>query len=340
MSTYAELLAADLKRQTAYLHLDDYDLLGYKGAGITVLNAESSSDHREMTSKAFTTFASEATLLESNVSYKVSNGVISYCNVTLNGETITLEEAIDTYGIKIITKSWTGTCPDAIETYFKELQASKGVIFLCAAGNESDETGMWVRENTSIAVSASKLYSDGSIEIIYYGSEDEVDFTMFMSSGTGTSASTPALAALIARLLCRYGDFNQEECVEILQSICFDLGDEEYFGYGLPVLPLTDTLQALEDLRVTEDVVVEEVINVIAETESEEIVTVVTEIENEEVIDLTFPDVEDTRWSKEYIDECVDAGLLAGYDDGTFQPEGYVTREQMAVILTRILDKL
>jgi len=53
-----------------------------------------------------------------------------------------------------------------------------------------------------------------------------------------------------------------------------------------------------------------------------------------------FPDVSGDRWSAGHIQRVKDAGWLKGFDDdGTFRPDQPVTREQMAVILARFMDK-
>ncbi|MDD2495508.1 MAG: N-acetylmuramoyl-L-alanine amidase, partial [Tissierellia bacterium] len=246
---YRDLLEKDFARQIKYLHIDEYHKLGYKGKGITILNAEGASDHREMTSGVIQDYAPEATLLESHISAKTKNNTLEHCTITINNETLDLEDAINKYNIKIITRSYAGSSSTILLDYFKYLQKTKGVIFVNSAGNKVDDTGMWVKDNTAIAVSASTLKKDGTIKISYYGSEGEVDFTCFMAKGRGTSASSPALASIIALLLQRYGDFNQNECVEILKSISLDLEDKLRFGYGLPILPLTDKLEKLEEIR-------------------------------------------------------------------------------------------
>lgn len=58
---------------------------------------------------------------------------------------------------------------------------------------------------------------------------------------------------------------------------------------------------------------------------------------NADNVATNFNDVEATRWSKESIDKCAKAGLLVGDNKGNFNPTGYVTREQMATILCRIM---
>ena len=94
---YRDLLEKDFARQIKYLHIDEYHKLGYKGKGITILNAEGASDHREMTSGVIQDYAPEVTLLENRISSKTSGDKIIYARITLNGETLDLEDAIDKY---------------------------------------------------------------------------------------------------------------------------------------------------------------------------------------------------------------------------------------------------
>ena len=52
MATYAELREQDFKRQIEFNNIKKYHDAGFKGKGITVLNAEHDVDHRKMTSGA------------------------------------------------------------------------------------------------------------------------------------------------------------------------------------------------------------------------------------------------------------------------------------------------
>ena len=54
---------------------------------------------------------------------------------------------------------------------------------------------------------------------------------------------------------------------------------------------------------------------------------------------INFKDIESTRWSKSAIDKCVKAGLITGFEDNTFRPTEYLTREQICSILAKMLDK-
>lgn len=139
MATYAELREQDFKRQIEFNNIKKYHDAGFKGKGITVLNAEHDGDHREMTSKAFKDCAPDATLLEGAIGIRASGDKVIEATVNLNGDRICLEDAIDKYNIKIITRSYSGKTPNATLNYFKDLQKRKGVIFVNSAGNEPAE---------------------------------------------------------------------------------------------------------------------------------------------------------------------------------------------------------
>ena len=51
---------------------------------------------------------------------------------------------------------------------------------------------------------------------------------------------------------------------------------------------------------------------------------------------ITFSDVGRERWSYEYVVSLASSKILKGYEDGTFRPENYITRAEMAVILERM----
>ncbi len=302
-----------LERQLKYLHIDEYHKLGYKGQGITIVNAESypgKDDHGAMTTGVINDYAPEATVLNSQIKGSGRDRFL-----VIDNKNIEFEEAIRKYKIKLITSSTSVSGDDITLNYYKELQQKYGLIFFCAAGNYADEgvRSKWAKDDTAIAVGAAQIKENGIVERTYDSSTgEELDFMCFMGTGSGTSAASPGLTSMTALLLQRYGDFNQIECVEILKSLCIDLGDsgrDNSHGYGLPVLPLSDRLEILETLRKGAD-------------------------------EMPFTDVEETRWSKNFIKMCVDEGLLTGYEDGTFKPASPITREEVAVILVRLLDKI
>jgi DNA-binding beta-propeller fold protein YncE len=59
---------------------------------------------------------------------------------------------------------------------------------------------------------------------------------------------------------------------------------------------------------------------------------------NQLVLLAVIPAFEDAGygfWAADYIEACVEAGIVFGYDDGTYRPENQVGRDQMAVYLAR-----
>ncbi len=54
---------------------------------------------------------------------------------------------------------------------------------------------------------------------------------------------------------------------------------------------------------------------------------------------LKFKDIPDNYWAKEEINIASQHGIVKGYENGRFLPEKAITREEMAVILDRILSK-
>ncbi|MCY9590982.1 S-layer homology domain-containing protein [Paenibacillus chitinolyticus] len=44
------------------------------------------------------------------------------------------------------------------------------------------------------------------------------------------------------------------------------------------------------------------------------------------------------HWAQEPIEKFVQAGIIGGFGDGTFKPDRFITREEMVVILSRIVN--
>ena len=51
-----------------------------------------------------------------------------------------------------------------------------------------------------------------------------------------------------------------------------------------------------------------------------------------------FPDVADNYWGKAAINFCYENEIITGYDDGTFQPEKVITRQEAAAILNNAFE--
>ena len=45
------------------------------------------------------------------------------------------------------------------------------------------------------------------------------------------------------------------------------------------------------------------------------------------------------RWSENYINKCVRSGLISGYEDGTFKPTNNITREEVCVLFSKLMEK-
>lgn len=52
-----------------------------------------------------------------------------------------------------------------------------------------------------------------------------------------------------------------------------------------------------------------------------------------------FKDLDKDHWAREEISIAAEYGIIKGYGDGSFRPEESITREQMAVMLDRVLSK-
>ncbi len=61
------------------------------------------------------------------------------------------------------------------------------------------------------------------------------------------------------------------------------------------------------------------------------------EVASGTVVAVTFRDVPSDYWARHEIEACVRAGIVSGYDDGSYRPNLAVTREQLAVYISRAL---
>lgn len=57
-----------------------------------------------------------------------------------------------------------------------------------------------------------------------------------------------------------------------------------------------------------------------------------------EKTDIAFNDVGADRWSGSAIYALANAGIVTGYEDGTFKPENYITRAEMSVLMTALIN--
>lgn len=57
------------------------------------------------------------------------------------------------------------------------------------------------------------------------------------------------------------------------------------------------------------------------------------------VAQTTYPDVADDFWAQPYIQQLSDAGVLAGYPDGTFQPLQPMARDEYAAVIRQAFNR-
>lgn len=296
--TLEEIWEQQRKNHFGYCNIDKYHAAGYKGKGINFLNLEAypgTDNHGAKVCKVYSEAAPEAKVFSGVLTGAMTGKEINSYGLTVGGKLYDFETFVVENNIKVMNSSKTGGSEVVSQFIKKYILEKHGVIFTAAAGNSyGDVTCPY--KNSAIVVGAVKYDNGEPVHEGYSGKGPEVCFTTFAHLYNGTSFAAPFLLAQITLLLNKYGDFNQTECVEVLKTSCKGQGKsrDDKYGWGVPVLPLTDK----------------------------------------------FKDVEETRWSKNFIKICVDEGLLTGYEDGTFKPASPITREEVAVILVRLLDKI
>ena len=60
---------------------------------------------------------------------------------------------------------------------------------------------------------------------------------------------------------------------------------------------------------------------------------------NRKKTENVFPDVDEKLWAYEDILAIYEAGLIDGYEDGSFRPENEITRAEVMTIINRILGR-
>ena len=55
-------------------------------------------------------------------------------------------------------------------------------------------------------------------------------------------------------------------------------------------------------------------------------------------VSSAFSDMGTEHWAFEIVNSMYEKGIISGFEDNTFRPQEYVTREQFASILVKILN--
>jgi hypothetical protein len=58
----------------------------------------------------------------------------------------------------------------------------------------------------------------------------------------------------------------------------------------------------------------------------------------EEMITPKFSDLDETHWAYDGINKLVGEGIIIGYPDGTFKPEGNITRAELVKIVNMVFE--
>ena len=280
--------------------IKSYHDKGFKGQGITIINHEANSGHSAMTTNMLKRVAPEATVINARVTQTTSAEKLYSYNWKIDGKTYTFDEMLAKFKPDIISVSFIGTACKERDDMLKRHIENGDFIMCCATGNNGAEGVQGVYKNVAINVGACSFRGCKSkIDIMPYSGRDKdnlnVDYVGFMGDGTGTSNACPFVAGQIALFMCRYGKLSQNDLKRKIKPFCMDLGDVG------------------RDYKYGDGLI----------------------MLPEELKQMEFKDVEKNRWSKSAIDWAAENGVVNGFEDNTFRPEQYVTREQLCAVLKR-----
>ena len=244
--------------------------------------------------------------------------------------------------IDLINVSRSASKPLA-EYVYSEMEAYD-IPLICSSGNDGDDdrTNYPARFPWTIAVGAYEYkherianYSNGGARLdcvattdIYVWNSEKRPHKF-----NGTSAAAPSATGLLAcwtqwRKEQGLGRPTTEEARAFIHENCIDLLDEGFdykSGHGLFILPkeiptIPDPEKDVGD--------VEEPKNDPKEDDN------MPKKETKE-----FTDVSPDFWAHDAIQDCVEAGLVNGYSDGTFRPNNNLTRAQFCAIMAKFMKK-
>ena len=305
-----------LEKQLGITGVKRYHDQGFKGRGITILNHEAGTEHGAATSEILRKIAPEVTIIEASVTSVIKNNKLASFDWRINGEVYTFSQVMEEFKPDIINVSLRGEHSEIKEQVIKPYIDAGEVIVCNATGNFGADGVQGYYKSIALNIGSVGL-NKGEVYLVPYSGrtkdKQEVSFVCFEEFLGGTSAACPYFAGMIALFLSRYKlKLSQEELVEMIKPYCLRLGldgEEWKYGNGLFILP---------------------------DASAEEIGKKVGELRGTAG---RFTDIDGTEWYAGAVENCVLEGIVEGYPDGTFRPEKYVTRAELAAVIDRLIKR-
>jgi hypothetical protein len=315
----------------AYCRIPAWHEAGYTGQGIKVAVFEDTSQgHGRMVADVLQQILPDAEVLN-----RKRPGPIESSSDKLKPETrarlTDFYNSLAAEGVHICTMSLGGTGTKESAELEQELLIDRGIVLFTSAGNEGREISPRTAAAmpTWIAVGACALTKTGPQRTSYSNFGPQLACMGFTNLSTswggvfpGTSCANPFVAGLIGLwagwCLKHYGRTpNQADVLHFIERYSENPdgpGYSDMYGAGLLRLPDPASLKVPEPAPDPEP-----------EPPKED--------------KPMFNDI-NGHWAEADIEKAAEAGLLTGYPDGRFDPDGPVTRAQLAAVANRILAKL
>lgn len=242
---------------------------------------------------------------------------------------------LEALGVHLLFASLTCPTPMPYEKEWAQEFKEKNdtLVQFWASGNDADsDYNRRLQLPDATGVGAYMLVSNTPIPAYYTSQTEHADFAAptnthyqlpkWSSSAlsSGTSAAAPYLcgmAALVQQLFVEKTGkpLPREALLRFFCDNCVDIGEtgkDVQSGCGAVVLPAPET------------------VDVWAYQEGGPKKMKVDDFKDAAQI---------SEWAKDGIQKCLDVGIMDGVGDGMFNPKGAVTREQLATVLYRLMNK-